>query len=107
MKKIITTPNAPAPIGPYNQAILVKDTLYISGQTPIDPKTGKRDKEAFEKACEVIFPVGRIFELLLQLQQAARKFLNQWAVLSSSFGKQIRCYYSKPPNRFNKLGTGT
>ena len=41
MKTIITTPNAPAPIGPYNQAILVKDTLYISGQTPIDPKTGK------------------------------------------------------------------
>lgn len=41
MKKIITTPNAPAPIGPYNQAILIKDTLYISGQTPIDPKTGK------------------------------------------------------------------
>jgi len=40
MKKIITTPNAPAPIGPYNQAILIKDTLYISGQTPIDPKTG-------------------------------------------------------------------
>ncbi len=41
MKTIITTANAPAPIGPYNQAILIKDTLYISGQTPIDPRTGK------------------------------------------------------------------
>lgn len=41
MKRIITTANAPAPIGPYNQAILIKDTLYISGQTPIDPETGK------------------------------------------------------------------
>ncbi|MEM1258744.1 MAG: RidA family protein [Bacteroidota bacterium] len=41
MKKIITTHNAPAPIGPYNQAILIKDTLYISGQTPIDPSTGE------------------------------------------------------------------
>ncbi|MGD1946221.1 MAG: Rid family detoxifying hydrolase [Croceivirga sp.] len=41
MKKIITTTNAPAPIGPYNQAILIKDTLYISGQTPIVPNTGK------------------------------------------------------------------
>ena len=40
MKTIINTPKAPAPIGPYNQAILVKDTLYISGQTPIDPSTG-------------------------------------------------------------------
>jgi 2-iminobutanoate/2-iminopropanoate deaminase len=37
MKKIIFTPNAPSPIGPYNQAILIKDTLYISGQIPINP----------------------------------------------------------------------
>ncbi|MEM1340520.1 MAG: RidA family protein [Bacteroidota bacterium] len=41
MKRFITTPNAPAPIGPYNQAVYVNDTLYISGQTPIDPSTGK------------------------------------------------------------------
>ncbi|MBP0905332.1 RidA family protein [Mariniflexile gromovii] len=39
MKKIITTPNAPAPIGPYNQAILSGNTLYTSGQIAIDPKT--------------------------------------------------------------------
>jgi len=39
MKKIITTPNAPAPIGPYNQAVLSGNTLYISGQIPFDPKT--------------------------------------------------------------------
>jgi len=41
MKKIITTKNAPAPIGPYNQAILSGDTLYISGQIPVDPTTGE------------------------------------------------------------------
>ena len=39
-KKIIATPNAPAPIGPYNQAILINGTLYTSGQIAIDPKTG-------------------------------------------------------------------
>ena len=39
MKKIITTPNAPAPIGPYNQAVLSNGTLYISGQIPLDPTT--------------------------------------------------------------------
>jgi 2-iminobutanoate/2-iminopropanoate deaminase len=39
-KKIITTQNAPAPIGPYNQAVLVNGTLYISGQICIDPQTG-------------------------------------------------------------------
>lgn len=41
MKKIINTENAPAPIGPYNQAILSNGTLYISGQIPINPKSGE------------------------------------------------------------------
>jgi len=41
MKKIINTPDAPAPIGPYNQAILTGNTLYTSGQIAIDPKTGE------------------------------------------------------------------
>jgi len=41
MKMIINTKNAPAPIGPYNQAILSNGTLYISGQIPIDPKSGE------------------------------------------------------------------
>ena len=39
MREIIKTENAPAPIGPYNQAIRVKDTLYISGQIPLIPST--------------------------------------------------------------------
>lgn len=39
MKKIINTPNAPAPIGPYNQAVLRGNTLYISGQVAFNPKT--------------------------------------------------------------------
>jgi 2-iminobutanoate/2-iminopropanoate deaminase len=41
MKKIISTPNAPSAIGPYSQAVEINNTLYISGQIGIDPKTGK------------------------------------------------------------------
>ncbi|UUC44999.1 RidA family protein [Flavobacterium cerinum] len=42
MKKIIFTDKAPAPIGPYNQAVLVNDrTLYTSGQIALDPQTGE------------------------------------------------------------------
>lgn len=41
MKKIINSKNAPAPVGPYNQSILVGDTLYISGQIPINAMTGE------------------------------------------------------------------
>ena len=41
MKKIIETKNAPSPIGPYSQAILINNILYTSGQIAIDPITGK------------------------------------------------------------------
>ena len=40
-KRIINTPNAPAPIGPYSQAVASNGTLYISGQIPIDPSSGE------------------------------------------------------------------
>ena len=39
MKKIINTTKAPAPIGPYNQAVLSGNTLYTSGQIALDPET--------------------------------------------------------------------
>ena len=40
-KKIIRTDNAPAPIGPYNQAVQFGNMLFVSGQIAIDPKTGE------------------------------------------------------------------
>lgn len=48
MKKVIYTPNAPAPIGPYSQAIDTGNTLYVSGQIAIDPKTGELDNSTIE-----------------------------------------------------------
>ncbi len=39
MKKIITSPDAPAPIGPYNQAVLVGNMLFTSGQIALNPVT--------------------------------------------------------------------
>ncbi|MFT6034853.1 MAG: 2-iminobutanoate/2-iminopropanoate deaminase [Marivirga sp.] len=44
-KKIIQTKDAPAPIGPYNQAILVKGTLYVSGQIALDSHSGEMINE--------------------------------------------------------------
>ena len=48
MKTIINTPNAPAPIGPYNQAILSGNTLYMSGQVAFDPKTNELVLDSIE-----------------------------------------------------------
>jgi 2-iminobutanoate/2-iminopropanoate deaminase len=48
-KIIINTKEAPSPIGPYNQAILAGDTLYISGQICIDPKSGELKKKDIQE----------------------------------------------------------
>ncbi len=40
MKKLVNTPAAPMPIGPYNQAVVHNNVVYISGQIAIDPATG-------------------------------------------------------------------
>ena len=49
MKKIINTKNAPAPIGPYNQAILTGNTLYTSGQIALHPNTGELVNSTIEE----------------------------------------------------------
>lgn len=48
MKKIINSKNAPAPVGPYNQAILIDGTMYLSGQIALDPKTMKMNNDSIE-----------------------------------------------------------
>lgn len=70
MKTIINTEHAPAPIGPYNQAILTGDTLYISGQIPLDPVTGqliegdiaKETKQCMENLSAILLAAGMTFE---------------------------------------------
>ena len=70
-KTIITTPNAPAPIGPYNQAVLSGDTLFISGQICIDPATGNlKNKDIQEETHQVMHNLKAI------LQQADMDFSN-------------------------------
>lgn len=54
MKKIIQTNNAPAPIGPYNQAILSGNTLYTSGQIAIDPETGELIKGDVQEETKMV-----------------------------------------------------
>ena len=54
MKKIIFTENAPAPIGPYNQAVLYGNTLYTSGQIAINPKTGELVTTTIETETEQV-----------------------------------------------------
>lgn len=63
MKKIIKTNQAPAPIGPYNQAVLVNNTLYVSGQIAIDPANGNLSLSSIvEETNQVMKNIGAILE---------------------------------------------
>jgi len=63
MKKIIHTSKAPAAIGPYSQAVEINDTLYISGQVPVDPQTGSIVKGGISEQTEqVLKNIGAILD---------------------------------------------
>ena len=74
MKKIITTTKAPAPIGPYNQAVLTGNTLYTSGQIAINPESGelvldsikKETKQVMENLKEVLAAAEMTFENVIK-----------------------------------------
>ena len=55
MKKIISTEKAPKAVGPYSQAVWANDLLFISGQIPIDSKTGKFVSEDVKEQTKQVF----------------------------------------------------
>ncbi|MDC6363579.1 MULTISPECIES: RidA family protein [Flavobacteriaceae] len=93
MKKIINTPKAPAPIGPYNQAVLIKDTLYISGQIPIDPATGKlvegdikkETKQSMENLKAILDEAGLTFEHVVKTSIFI-KDMHQFSEINEVYG---------------------
>jgi len=54
MKTVITTNNAPAPIGPYNQAIAAGDFIFVSGQIPANPVTGELILDDIKAAAKLV-----------------------------------------------------
>lgn len=60
MKKVIASPLAPKAVGPYSQAILADDTLYISGQLPVDPQTGTMPQSIEAQSAQSLKNLGNI-----------------------------------------------
>ncbi len=54
MPKIINTKNAPAPIGPYSQSVLAGNILYVSGQIPLDPRSGDLITSSIEEQTDMV-----------------------------------------------------
>ena len=70
-KTIINTPKAPAPIGPYSQAVSANGMLYVSGQIPIIPETGEMEEGGIKKeTAQVMKNLGAI------LTEAGLNFTN-------------------------------
>lgn len=94
MKKIISTKNAPAPIGPYNQAILSGNTLYVSGQIALNPKTSELVLNSLEEETTQVMK-----NLKAVLAAAEMTFddvvktsifiadMNNFAIINSVYGK--------------------
>ncbi len=74
MKKTISTQNAPQAVGPYSQAVWVNDLLFVSGQLPVDPQTGKfvsddvkeQTKQVFENLGAILKEAGLGYENIVK-----------------------------------------
>lgn len=93
MKKIIFTEKAPAPIGPYNQAVLIGNTLYTSGQIAINPTTGdlvietieEETKQVMENMKAVLDAAGMTFENVVKSTIFISN-MNAFATINSIYG---------------------
>lgn len=93
MKKIINTSNAPAPIGPYNQAVLSGQTLYISGQIPLNPTSGKlvegdiqkETQQAMENLKAILTEAGMTFKNVVKATIFV-KDMHQFALINEVYG---------------------
>jgi 2-iminobutanoate/2-iminopropanoate deaminase len=93
MKKIIKTHLAPAPIGPYNQAVMAGNMLYISGQIPSDPVSGrliegdiqKETKQVMENLKAILQEAGMTFEQVVKASIFV-KDMHQFVKINEVYG---------------------
>ena len=93
MKKIIFTKNAPAPIGPYNQAVIKGNTLYTSGQIAINPDNGElvtsniedETKQVMENMKAVLEAAGMTFENVVKSTIFIIN-MNDFGIINSVYG---------------------
>lgn len=98
MKKIIYSENAPKPIGPYSQAVQFNNMLFISGQIPINPATGKVDstdiaeqtKQVMENCKAVLAAAGMDFNNVIKTSIFIMD-MNNFATINQVYGS----YFTK------------
>lgn len=103
MKKVISTPNAPRPLGPYSQGILAGGFLYVAGQVPIDPATNALiGGSVAEQTARVLDNVTAILEAA-GLTRAdvvqARVYLRDISTFAEMNGVYAKYFVDEPPAR--------
>lgn len=100
MKKAIQIPGAPAPIGPYSQAILSANTLYVSGQIPLNPFTGELEMVSIEDATHQVMKniLALLNEAGMSLDHVVKcsiflKSMDDFAAMNTVYGS----YFSETP----------
>lgn len=96
MKTIIKTDKAPLPIGPYNQAVLVNDTLYVSGQIAIDPKTNalikgdikEETKQVMENLSAVLAAADMTFSQVVKCSIFISD-MNDFSAINEVYGRYV------------------
>ena len=103
MKKIISTDKAPKAIGPYSQAIESNGTLYVSGQIPLDPQTGKLiEGDIKEQTEQVLKNIGAVLEAAgytfsdVVKSTCLLSDMNNFAAMNEVYAKY---YHTDPPAR--------
>jgi len=103
MKEVVFTDNAPKAIGPYSQAIKVGNFVFISGQIPIDPKTGnlvegdikEQTKRVIENIKAIIESIGGSLENIVKTT-VFLKSLEEFSQMNEVYAEYFK---DKPPAR--------
>jgi 2-iminobutanoate/2-iminopropanoate deaminase len=100
MKKVISIPGAPAPIGPYSQAILKNDTLYVSGQIPLNPFSGDLVTDTIQNSTHQVMKniIALLNEAGMTIDNVVKcsiflKDLNDFAEMNAVYGS----YFNEVP----------
>ena len=99
MRKAIVTDKGPKPVGPYSQAIVEGDFVFVSGQGPLDPTTGKREtgnvqsetKRVFENIKAILEAAGSSLDQVMKCNVYLRD-INDFAAMNEVY----KTYFSAP-----------
>jgi 2-iminobutanoate/2-iminopropanoate deaminase len=103
-KSVVSSKNAPSAIGPYSQAIRAGDLLFVSGQIPIDPATGKliedvtiqtQTRRVMENVLAIVRAAGGSAENIVRTTVFLRN-MNDFAEMNSVYGEYFK---TEPPAR--------